>query len=641
MAQSRFLVRRAVFYLFYDPQGQVDDYVLHTLEHLRPHADHVFVVSNSPLDQPNRARLESVADLVWERENVGYDVWAYREAMEVMGAARLAEHDELVLMNCTFFGPVDTFEDLFADLDARPDVDFWGITEHGDTEEHAFDPSLPMSGHLQSHWIAVRRRMFTSPEWVDYWAEMPMIVSYEESIVRHESRFTDYFAERGFAPWVAFPVENYHSQHPIMDDVAQMIRDGCPIVKRRTFFHDPLYNESHATDGRQVVRLMAERGYPVEALYANLARTSKPRSLVTNLAMLEVLPDVDLGYDRSRPLSVVAVAHIYYPEMTDEILDRLDTLPDGYNLVVTTADHERATAIEAVLTRRGRSADVRVVASNKGRDVSAFLVDCRDVIESDDHDLVVKVHSKRSPQDAPPIAELFKRHLFENLLASPGHSANVLRLFQQHSSLGMVFPPVYHVAYPTLGHAWFGNQEAAEELADRLGITVPFDDTTPVAAYGSMFVARPQTLRALTAAGFSHDDFPDEDGYGDGALSHVLERLASYVVLSSGHHVREVLTADLAAVNYRYVEYRAITLAARLPGYPREQLARIAKLKKFRRRFRELDSETAELLGLDADQPGTRRAPESRWKRRLAGRAAPAPASAPAGSGGTTWQDPS
>ena len=64
-------MRRAVFYLFYDPQGQVDDYVLHTLGHLRKHAEHIFVVSNSPLDDANRARLESVADTVWERENVG------------------------------------------------------------------------------------------------------------------------------------------------------------------------------------------------------------------------------------------------------------------------------------------------------------------------------------------------------------------------------------------------------------------------------------------------------------------------------------------------------------------------------------------------------------------------------------------
>lgn len=626
-------MRRAVFYLFYDPQGQVDDYVLHTLEYLRPHADHLFVVSNSRLGEAATARLEGVADEVWQRDNLGFDVWAYKEAMEVHGAERLASYDEIVLANCTFFGPVGTFEDLFARMDARSDVDFWGITEHGDTDEHAFDRTLPMEGHIQSHWTAVRRRMFTSQPWRDYWHEMPMIASYRDSIMRHESRFTSWFVERGFVHAVAFPVEDYHSQHPVMDDIAQLIRDGCPIVKRRTFFHDPLYNESHATDGRQVARLMAERGYPMETLYANLARTSKPRSLVTNLGLLEVLPDVDLGYDADRPLRIVAVAHLYYPEMTDEVLDRLDTLPD-HDLVVTTVGEDRRQAIRQVLERRGRDGDVRLVRSNRGRDISAFFIDCRDVIDSDAYDLVVKVHSKRSPQDAPPIAELFKRHLFENLLASPGYTRNVLRLFQQHDSLGMVFPPVYHIGYPTLGHAWFGNEDAASDLVKRLGITVPFDDTTPVAAYGSMFVARPEALRAITSAGFTHDDFPDEGGYGDGALSHVLERLVSYVVLSSGRHVREVLTADLAAVNYSYLEYRTIMLAARLPGYPRQQLERLSKLKRLRRRLR--DAGAASVEQAVEEELAVQR--DSHWRRRLASRGAHA--GRPAGSGGTKWPKP-
>jgi lipopolysaccharide biosynthesis protein len=635
-------LRRAVFYLFFDPQGQVDDYVLHTLRHLRPHAEQLVVVSNSALDGRNRDRLRSMSDRVHERENVGLDVWAHKEAMEAFGHERLAAFDEILLVNSTFFGPLDTFDALFADLDARADVDFWGITEHGSTDRHAFDRSLPMEGHLQSHWIGVRQRMFTSPVWAAYWRDMPMIDSYRESIVRHESRFTAYFAGQGFRHAVAFPAEDYHSQHPIMDDVAQMIRDGCPIVKRRTFFHDPLYNESHATDGRLVARLMGERGYPLEAMYANLARTAKPRSLATNLALIEVLPEVDAGPEDISALRIVAVAHIYYPDMTDEILDRLDTLPPGHDLVITTADQERAAAIGEVLARRGRAADVRVVASNRGRDVSAFLVDCRDVIESDEHDLVVKVHSKRSPQDERPIAELFKRHLFENLLATPGHTANLLRLFVRHSSLGMVFPPAYHVGYPTLGHAWFGNAEAAEKLADRLGITVPFDDTTPLAAYGSMFVARPQTLRAMTSAGFTHDDFPDDDGYSDGALTHVLERLFSYVVLSSGHHVREVLTPALAATNYSFLEYRTVVLSARLPGYPREQLERIGKLKRFRRRFRHLEGYPAERLVADDDRVTGRRTRAGTMGRRLGGRpeAAPGGAGRPAGSGGTTWPEP-
>ncbi len=635
-------MHRAVFYLFYDPKGQVDDYVLHTLEHLRDHAEQVWVVSNSQLDERNLARLTSRADHVWVRENVGLDVWAYKEAMQVFGADRLAAYDELLLLNSTFFGPLGTFDELFADMDGRADVDFWGITEHGETDRHAFNSSASMSGHLQSHWIGVRRRMFTSRDWHDYWQDMPMIDSYRESIVRHESRFTDYFTERGFSCAVSYPADRYHSQHPIMDDIAQMVRDGCPIVKRRTFFHDPLYNESHATDGRLVARLMAERGYPLEFMYANLARTSKPRSLATNLAMLEVLPDVEAGTEDVSSLRVVAVAHIYYPEMTDEILDHLDTLPPGYDLVITTADEERRAAIELVLDRRGRTADLRVVASNRGRDTSAFFVDCRDVIESDEHDIIVKVHSKRSPQDAPPIAELFKRHLFENLLASPGHTANLLRLFLRHTSLGMVFPPVFHVGYPTLGHAWFGNADAAKELVDRLGITVPFDDTTPLSAYGGMFVARPQTLRAITSAGFSHDDFPDDDSYADGALTHVLERLVSYVVLSTGHHVREVMTPSLAATNYSYLEYRTITLSARLPGYPREQLERIGQLKRLRRRLRQGVGVPVERLLAPEDRMTGRRTRAGTMARRLGGRGdASSPATGrPAGSGVTTWPEP-
>ena len=576
-------MRRAAFYLFYDPQGQVDDYVLHALGHLRPHVELVFVVSNSPLDEANRARLATVADTVWERENVGFDVWAYKEAMEQVGADRLAEFDEVILLNCTFFGPLDTFDDLFASMDARPDLDFWGITEHGKTHRHPFDKSLSMEAHLQTHWLASRRRLFTSDDWREYWDEMPMIESYADSVMRHESRFTGFFQERGYTSAAAFPAEPYDSAHPIMDSPEAMIVDGCPIVKRRSFFYDPLYNEGEANDGRRIVQLMETKGYPVELLYSNLARTSVPRWLATNLGLLEVLPDVDLGYDQARPLRVVAIAHIFYPDMTDEIVDRLDFLPHDYDLVITTSDEDKKAVIAAALERRGRAADLRIVQSNRGRDVSAFFIDCRDVLDGGGYDIVIKLHSKKQPQDTRNIAELFKRHMFENLLNSPGYAANVLRLFQQHSSLGMVFPPLYHIAYPTLGHSWFLNKPRAKREAKRLGITVPFDNTTPLSAYGSFFIARPETLRLITSAGYAHEDFPDESGYGDGALSHVVERLVSYAVLSTGHHVREVLTADLAATNYSYLEYRAIAIGGKLPAYPRQQIKRIAQLKRFRK----------------------------------------------------------
>lgn len=304
-----------------------------------------------------------------------------------------------------------------------------------------------------------------------------------------------------------------------------------------------------------------------------MVRSTQPRILKTNFSLLEVLPEQDLGYDASKPLKVAAVAHIFYESMVDEMVDRFETLPDGFDLIITTSDETKKAAIEQSLAARGRIGDVRVVASNAGRDISAFFVGCRDVIENDDYDLIVKLHSKKSLQDDYNVGTLFKRHLFENLLSSPGYTANVLHLFQQHASLGMVFLPVIHMGYPTLGHAWFGNRDMARRVAKRLGITVPFDQSTPLSPYGSMFMARPAALRSITAAGYDYADFPDEEQYGDGSLSHVLERLASYAALNSGFHVREVLNTRFAGIYYSFLEYKLQAISHYLPGTAEEQVA--------------------------------------------------------------------
>ena len=111
----------------------------------------------------------------------------------------------------------------------------------------------------------------------------------------------------------------------------------------------------------------------------------------------------------------------------------------------------------------------------------------------------------------------------------------------------MVFPPVINIGYPTMGHAWFANRAPAEALAKRLGIATKFDKNTPLAAYGSMFWARPETLRKLVEADWQWTDFPEDGEYRDGSLTHVLERLLAYAVLDAGFHVRSVINQDWAS----------------------------------------------------------------------------------------------
>ena len=566
-------MKRAGIFLFYDPEGKVDDYILGCLGSLQQHMDYLLVVSNSPLDETNRKRLESVSSEVMERKNVGYDVGAYRDGLRHLGWDHMGDYDELVLFNYTFFAPIHPWASLFERTD-KWDTDFWGITEHDEVRPHPFLPKLVMPRHIQSHWIAVRASLSTTKDWRTYWEDMPPIESYNDSIQWHESRFTGYFNALGYRHEVAYNVDDYPSANPVFDNASLLLQDGCPILKRRNLFHNPLHLDRFAIIGADMLEQARAAGYDTDLILSNLARTSKPRDLVTNAGLTWVVPQSasEETYAAAAKQKVLAVAHIFYADMAEEILQRLSVLPKGYYLVATTSNEENQAQIRAVMERYGVEGEVRVVASNRGRDIGAFLVDCNDVLASGKWDIVVKIHSKKSVQDDYNAAQLFKTHLYDNLLNSRAHVANILAEFAAHPSLGMVLAPLPHMGYPTMGHAWFTNREPAQAVAKRLGINVPFDKDMPLATYGSMFIARPQALAKLVNAGFKPENFPVEGGYKDGSLAHVLERLMAYAALSEGFYVRPVLAPKWAEVYYGYLEYKLAAVSSFLPPFTIDQV---------------------------------------------------------------------
>lgn len=566
-------MKRAGIFLFYDPEGKVDDYILGCLGSLQQHMDYLLVVSNSPLDETNRKRLESVSSEVMERKNVGYDVGAYRDGLRHLGWDHMGDYDELVLFNYTFFAPIHPWASLFERTD-KWDTDFWGITEHDEVRPHPFLPKLVMPRHIQSHWIAVRASLSTTKDWRSYWEDMPPIESYNDSIQWHESRFTGYFNALGYRHEVAYNVDDYPSANPVFDNASLLLQDGCPILKRRNLFHNPLHLDRFAIIGADMLEQARLAGYDTDLILSNLARTSKPRDLVTNAGLTWVVPQSasEETYAAAATQKILAVAHIFYADMAEEILQRLSVLPKGYYLVATTSNEENQAQIRAVMERYGVEGEVRVVASNRGRDIGAFLVDCNDVLASDKWDIVVKIHSKKSVQDDYNAAQLFKTHLYDNLLNSRAHVANILAEFAAHPALGMVLAPLPHMGYPTMGHAWFTNREPAQVVAKRLGINVPFDKDMPLATYGSMFIARPQALAKLVNAGFKPENFPVEGGYKDGSLAHVLERLMAYAALSEGFYVRPVLAPKWAEVYYGYLEYKLAAVSSFLPPFTIDQV---------------------------------------------------------------------
>lgn len=574
-------MKRVLFYLFYDEQGIVDDYIPYKLSKLREYVDTIFVVSNSPLDAVARKRLEAVADIVHERENVGFDVWGYKEAMEIFGEKRLEEYDELILMNYTFFAPIFPFSETFSAMDGS-ECDFWGITAHKAMTPNPFTHEGVLPLHLNSHWISVRRKMFTSHEFRSYWANMPPINSYVDSILTHESRFTEHFTKLGFVCKVAFPPEDYPTEYTAFQSVEMMLNNRCPILKRRLFFQDPLFLEQNAMVLRDSMQLIEQRSdYDLALIWKNIVRTAKPRVLHTNLDLLEVVSEREEGAALTRIPSIAVMAHIYYDDMVDEIMGHVSNVPYPFDLYVTTDTVEKKGRIEESLARYTiQRLEVRVTEQNRGRDMGSLFITLRDVLRSGKYDYICRVHTKKSPQNSYNMGLLFKRHMFDNLLCSRGYVANIIAMFERDKLLGMVMPPVVQIAYPTLGHAWFANRGPAKRWADILGIKIHFDDSTPMAPYGTMFWFRPEAIANITDHEFKWSDFSAEPKHVDGSLAHVLERLLGYSVMSKGYHLHCVINRYWASINYTKLEYKLQRLAAALPnGNVLDQLFWIERAK--------------------------------------------------------------
>ncbi|WP_396668666.1 rhamnan synthesis F family protein [Microbacterium sp. R86528] len=565
--------RRLVVYVVYDRRGEVEDFVVHALAALREHAAHVLVVANGSLSAAGREKLAPVSDSVLVRENVGYDIWAHKEALEFAGD--LSSYDEIVLANDTWYGPVRPFGPLFERMDAR-EVHFWGMTDHAEEVPNPFTGEGRLAYHLQSFWIAVRRDMFLSETWASYWRDLPAMPDYFDAVLKHEAVFTEHFTDRGFTAGVAFGFDKYPTTHPALFNADLLIEDGCPLLKRRPLFHYPPFLDRHAVIGRWTLQTVEKHGYPMPLIWDNLARNVPPRVMNADAAMLEVLPDVDISYDPTKPFRIAAVIHIRDIAQVDELLDRFCMLPSGADLFLTTVGIEDTEYVRDRIARRDdldeARCEVRMLASGHGRDMAAFFIACRDVIDSERYDLVVKLHSmKRAGRDFNS-RRYFRRHQIENIVSSAGYFANLQSLFQREPGLGVVFPPMAHIGRSSMGRGWAGLKHPVSELCKQLGIRVPLDDPSPLAPIGGMWVARPDALGIIAGQRWSVSDYPSAQARGPRDLARMQERLIPYAAGERGYHCRTVLNLEHAAISHTALEDKVDQMFSTTPGYPVEQI---------------------------------------------------------------------
>jgi len=555
--------RRLCLFSFQDDQGLVDDYVIVLLRELNRFVDKIIVCVQGLLTDASRSVLLSVADEVITSLGGKYRLACYAQVLEHMESNSNIYDGEIFLVDDRCYGPLFPLDELFDTMDRRS-CDFWGITAHPERKSDYFLGLTGQPFFLDLNFVAFRVALVQSDAFHRFWGRIAMTSAADDAVL------TTYFLQHGFSCETYLPCGKYGTNHPALFDIDETIRDRNPFISRHVFTAEPSLMERYAGDLPRAVRILEQHStYDLSLIWRNAVRCTPLRSINTNAALTSVLPDVRLkNVEAKGDYGRVAVCvHVYYTDMLDEILALVDTIPCAYDFIATTESEAKKALIEQAVSGRGRVTNVvvRVVEQNRGRDMSALFITCRDLFLDDRYDLVCRLHTKKSPQVWAARANMFKRHMFENLLNSPGYTSNVLDLFRDRPSVGVAVPPLVHIAFPTMGHVWFVNRERVEALAQELGLGVHFDATTPVGAFGGMFWFRPRALHKLFAHPWQWTDFDGEPYPHDGSLGHALERLICYVAQDAGYLTQQIVSSHQAAWTYAMLEYKLQRLASALP----------------------------------------------------------------------------
>lgn len=588
-------LKRLIIYFFYDADGIVDRYVPYMLNALKPYSSEICIVCNGKLTEEGQEVFSEITPKVLVRENKGFDVWAYKAAIESYGWEELSKFDEVIFMNHTIMGPVFPFSELFEKMDAE-NVDFWGITKFPQVMSNPFNVEYGyIPEHIQSHWIAVRSDMLKSPLFQSYWNERPAIKNYSDAVGKHEAIFTKYFADLGFtwSVYSNFDGAEKFTDYPLISSPIEMFeKSRCPIFKRRSFFqeHEYLISESYGEQAKDIIQYLKKNtNYDVNLIFENILRTCNLFDIKRTLNLNYVLPD-SIGVGKQQKKKIALVMHLYFIDLIDYCYQYALSLPEYTDIYITTNSEEKKQAILSKFSNSKWSFVQVDVVENRGRGEAALLVcEGKNLLQ---YDLVCVMHDKKVSQlDYGIRGFYFSERCFKNLLGSNELVEQIIELFNNNERLGLVCPPPpYHDGYFfTLAgeKLWGCNFNNVQSLLKKLNIDIKLTASkAPIAPIGGMFWFRPCGMKKLLEHGWKYEDFPEEPIETDGTILNAIERVYSYIEQDAGYYTAYILSSESVRpelTNLYYMSGELVDKVFKLYGctdFPRIRQKLLAKIQE-------------------------------------------------------------
>lgn len=498
-------LRRCAIFLFFDKDGIVDDYICHMLEDLRNSVEYILVISNGYVERSGLQKLKRAADDVYCRANLGLDVGGYREGLFYIGFKKLAEYDEVVMLNYTFFGPLYPFSEMF-DTMAERDVDFWGITKH-----HKVDPDpfgmLPygyLPEHIQSFFMVLRPSLFLSYQYKDFIFNMQNPVSYQKSIVEYETIFTKHFEDFGFTWDVYVNTDEYerYAYCPNMFYIKEMIeKKRCPMIKRRSFFTDYsdfLLNSCGETSIDAYEYIRENLDYSEDEIWDNILRLENISDVHRDMHFNYMLPKYGNGNGRVSEGKTAVLIAVEWTGRLNWYKRFLKEIPSWADVYLLGSNRQLCEEVAQVVKSCIRNPLQKVEC-----EIKDYLEILRTMerIGSNGYTYVGILYLQNVEKCKPYSNDVSWQFCdWENMLGSAEYVDNLLEVFQQNLRLGMMIPPVpdFGRLFADLGDGWMNRYEDTLELLKNLKIRINVRETSaPLTPIGGSFWIRSEVLKKM------------------------------------------------------------------------------------------------------------------------------------------------
>jgi len=216
--------------------------------------------------------------------------------------------------------------------------------------------------------------------------------------------------------------------------------------------------------------------------------------------------------------------HLYYVDLADEFVEYFKNLSGAYDLYITIVNEDAySDTVKKFSLCGAREVFVKTV-ENIGRDVGPMLFELRDMLLSENYEVIGHFHSKKSVSTDNDMGDRWRRYILDIMIGYHKDSREVLGLFDE-SSVGLVFPEDMHAM--NIGE----NVEFIASLCEMMDID-PVSEI-PIFPLGNMFWARTNAIKDLFMLD-KEQILQDEPLPYDGSYMHALERIIPSVVTKNG-----------------------------------------------------------------------------------------------------------